>query len=190
MNSESSPETRANPSEYPRGCACPRWPFVGRSNVGKSSVINTLVGRKQPGPDELDARQDAAHPLLHGGRAGFMYLVDLPGFGYGRGSAGSERAAWQSDGGVLPARYAGAAAGCLDPADGPAARAREATRSAACSNGCRRRSRSKSRVSAGPRADKLKPQKAQQAGVRASGIRRLRTGAKEQLGARVESARA
>ena len=69
----------------------PQIAFAGRSNVGKSSVINRLLGRKNfarvgvaPGKTthvnyfRIDAR---------------FYLVDLPGYGYARVSQG-EKARW------------------------------------------------------------------------------------------------
>ena len=69
----------------------PQIAFAGRSNVGKSSVINRLLGRKNfarvgvaPGKTthvnyfRIDAR---------------FYLVDLPGYGYARVSQG-EKERW------------------------------------------------------------------------------------------------
>lgn len=60
----------------------PEFAFVGRSNVGKSSLINMLVGQKelahtssQPGKT-----QTINHFLID--RA--WYLVDLPGYGYAK----------------------------------------------------------------------------------------------------------
>jgi GTP-binding protein len=60
--------------------------MVGRSNVGKSSLINALVKRTiartsaAPGKTRL-ANYYRVHP--EAGRA--FYLVDLPGYGYARG---------------------------------------------------------------------------------------------------------
>lgn len=58
--------------------------FIGRSNVGKSSLINMLTGRKAlakvsgtPGKTRL-----INHFLIDGE----WYLVDLPGYGYARTS--------------------------------------------------------------------------------------------------------
>ncbi len=69
------------------GDRLPEVAFVGRSNVGKSSLINALLRRRiartsaAPGKTRLAnfyrvARGSAAQPL---------YLVDLPGYGYTRG---------------------------------------------------------------------------------------------------------
>ena len=60
--------------------------MVGRSNVGKSSLINALVRRKvartsaAPGKTRL-----ANYYRVQRGTASAVYLVDLPGYGYARG---------------------------------------------------------------------------------------------------------
>ena len=58
----------------------PEFAFIGRSNVGKSSLINMLTGQKglaktsqTPGKTQL-----VNHFLINGK----WYLVDLPGYGY------------------------------------------------------------------------------------------------------------
>lgn len=60
----------------------PEFGFTGRSNVGKSSLINMLTGRKrlarisgEPGKTRL-----INHFLINGK----WYLADLPGYGYAR----------------------------------------------------------------------------------------------------------
>ena len=60
----------------------PEYAFIGRSNVGKSSLINSLLQRKKlaktsstPGKTKL-----INHFLIND----FWYLVDLPGYGYAR----------------------------------------------------------------------------------------------------------
>ncbi len=62
----------------------PEYAFIGRSNVGKSSLINCLVERKAlamtsstPGKTLL-----INHFLINGD----WYLVDLPGYGYAKRS--------------------------------------------------------------------------------------------------------
>ncbi|MES2628554.1 MAG: ribosome biogenesis GTP-binding protein YihA/YsxC [Bacteroidota bacterium] len=71
-------------SDY-KGCPKPthaEYAFIGRSNVGKSSLINMLVGRNSlaktsqtPGKTQL-----INHFMINNQ----WYLVDLPGYGYAR----------------------------------------------------------------------------------------------------------
>ena len=70
--------------------------MVGRSNVGKSSLINALVKQKiartsaAPGKTRQAnyylVQAPAAHPKS---RVAALYLVDLPGYGYARGGRDS-----------------------------------------------------------------------------------------------------
>lgn len=67
----------------------PEYAFIGRSNVGKSSLINMLTGRKnlaktsgRPGKTQL-----INHFIINKN----WYLVDLPGYGYARTSKSSKR---------------------------------------------------------------------------------------------------
>jgi GTP-binding protein len=64
------------------GDKLPEYAFVGRSNVGKSSLINMLVDQKKlaktsqsPGKTQL-----INHFLINGN----WYLVDLPGYGFAK----------------------------------------------------------------------------------------------------------
>jgi GTP-binding protein len=70
----------------------PEYAFIGRSNVGKSSLINMLVNQKNlaktsgtPGKTQL-----INHFIVNGS----WYLVDLPGYGYAKRSQ-NDRNRWQ-----------------------------------------------------------------------------------------------
>lgn len=80
------------PKQFPKK-AIPQVAFSGRSNVGKSSLINTLLGRKSlarvssaPGKTitvnfyEVDSK---------------LFLVDLPGYGFAKRPP-AEKAAWSA----------------------------------------------------------------------------------------------
>jgi GTP-binding protein len=67
--------------DFPRD-GRPQICFAGRSNVGKSSLLNTLVGR--PGvarTSKTPGRTREIHFFLVADRC---YFVDLPGYGYAR----------------------------------------------------------------------------------------------------------
>lgn len=65
--------------------------LVGRSNVGKSSLLNSLVGRtKLARISSTPGRTRAVNYFLINER---FYLVDLPGYGYAK-VAKKEREAW------------------------------------------------------------------------------------------------
>ena len=70
----------------------PEFAFIGRSNVGKSSLINMLTGKKglaktsgTPGKTQL-----INHFLIND----TWYIVDLPGYGYAKASK-SMRSNWE-----------------------------------------------------------------------------------------------
>lgn len=67
----------------------PEYAFIGRSNVGKSSLINMLTDKKslaktsgRPGKTQL-----INHFIINSN----WYLVDLPGYGYAKVSKSSKR---------------------------------------------------------------------------------------------------
>ena len=70
--------------------------FVGRSNVGKSSLINALVkkpaARTSAAPGKTRLINLYAITLAPGAAIERFYLVDLPGYGYARGGEASQDA--------------------------------------------------------------------------------------------------
>lgn len=85
-------------SAHPRECPPmdkPEYAFIGRSNVGKSSLINMIVGRQSiakisstPGKTQL-----INHFEINEEKEPW-YLTDLPGFGYAKVSK-KERVKWE-----------------------------------------------------------------------------------------------
>lgn len=61
--------------------------FIGRSNVGKSSLINMLTGRK--GLAKVSGTPGKTRLINHFLINDSWYLVDLPGYGYARRSKSS-----------------------------------------------------------------------------------------------------
>lgn len=76
----------------------PEYAFIGRSNVGKSSLINALVQRK--GLAKTSATPGKTIAINHFVVNNQWYLVDLPGYGYAKRSK-KEREEWQ----VMLANY-------------------------------------------------------------------------------------
>ena len=60
----------------------PEYAFIGRSNVGKSSLINMLVG--QNGLAKVSVRPGKTQLINHFIIDESWYLVDLPGYGYAK----------------------------------------------------------------------------------------------------------
>lgn len=68
----------------------PEFAFIGRSNVGKSSLINMLAGRK--GLAMTSSKPGKTRLVNHFRINSQWYLVDLPGYGYAKASK-SDRSA-------------------------------------------------------------------------------------------------
>ncbi|REJ85008.1 MAG: YihA family ribosome biogenesis GTP-binding protein [Bacteroidetes bacterium] len=69
----------------------PEYAFIGRSNVGKSSLINMLAARK--GLAKTSASPGKTRLINHFLMNENWYLVDLPGYGFAKVSK-SSRAEW------------------------------------------------------------------------------------------------
>ncbi|MDB5234918.1 MAG: GTP-binding protein [Hymenobacter sp.] len=69
----------------------PEYAFIGRSNVGKSSLINMLTGRN--GLAKTSASPGKTQLINHFVINDEWFLVDLPGYGYAKVSKTS-RAEW------------------------------------------------------------------------------------------------
>jgi GTP-binding protein len=83
----------ASPEQFPRD-GLPEVAFLGRSNVGKSSLLNALAGVRGLARVSSDPGRTRAVNFFRvegtekpGGRGrGDLYLVDLPGYGYAKAS--------------------------------------------------------------------------------------------------------
>ena len=70
----------------------PEYAFIGRSNVGKSSLINMLLQRK--GLAKTSQNPGKTQLINHFRVNEDWYLVDLPGYGYARTSK-ANRGEWE-----------------------------------------------------------------------------------------------
>ena len=72
----------------------PQIAFAGRSNVGKSSLINTILGRTRKGIAHVSATPGKTQSLNFFRVNDRFFLVDLPGFGFARAPA-AVRESWK-----------------------------------------------------------------------------------------------
>ena len=80
----------ARPADFPRD-DLPQVVFAGRSNVGKSSVINRLLGRRNLA--RVGSAPGKTTHINYFGVDDKLYLIDLPGYGYAKVSQ-RERERW------------------------------------------------------------------------------------------------
>jgi len=69
----------------------PEFAFIGRSNVGKSSLINMLTGRNNLA--KISSKPGKTQLINHFEIDGSWYLVDLPGYGWSKVSK-QKKADW------------------------------------------------------------------------------------------------
>ncbi|MBI3403175.1 MAG: ribosome biogenesis GTP-binding protein YsxC [Acidobacteria bacterium] len=75
----------ASAADFPDG-GLPEVAMVGRSNVGKSSLINALVKQRVARASAAPGKTRLANVYqVTRGTGGAMYLVDLPGYGFAKG---------------------------------------------------------------------------------------------------------
>jgi GTP-binding protein len=103
----------AGAGDFPRD-RLPEVAFVGRSNVGKSTLINALARRSLARTSAAPGKTRLANFYrVQRGSSSPVYLVDLPGYGYARGvrgapgNAGSRRDAAAREFDRLTADYFG-----------------------------------------------------------------------------------
>ena len=92
VNNSSISITVGNPRQFPRDPR-PEIALSGRSNVGKSSLINTMLGRKSLA--RVSSTPGKTITINYYDIDRKMYLVDLPGYGYAKRSQDSKRS-WSS----------------------------------------------------------------------------------------------
>lgn len=71
----SSPNVKSCPCEF-----IPEYPFIGRSNVGKSSLVNSICQKKKIA--KTSGKPGKTRLINHFKINNSWYLTDLPGYGY------------------------------------------------------------------------------------------------------------
>ena len=92
VNNSNIALTVGNSKQFPRDPK-PQIALSGRSNVGKSSLINTMLGRKSLA--RVSSAPGKTITINYYSVDGKFYLVDLPGYGYAKRSIDSKRS-WSS----------------------------------------------------------------------------------------------
>lgn len=72
--------SNTDPAKCPEGTK-PEYAFIGRSNVGKSSLINMLAGKRIAMTSQTPGKTLLINHFLINNE---WYLVDLPGYGYAK----------------------------------------------------------------------------------------------------------
>lgn len=72
-----------SPSQFPPP-EPPEFAFLGRSNVGKSSLLNALAAARVARTSKTPGRTQTLHFFEVRGPQGILRLTDLPGYGYAR----------------------------------------------------------------------------------------------------------
>jgi GTP-binding protein len=90
LNQAEFVRSASKPSDFPRD-TLPQVVFAGRSNVGKSSVINRLLNRKNLA--RVGAAPGKTTHINYFLIDKQLYLIDLPGYGYAKVSK-QERDRW------------------------------------------------------------------------------------------------
>ena len=90
LNNAEFVRSAAKPADFPRD-SLPQVVFAGRSNVGKSSVINRLLNRKNFA--RVGAAPGKTPHINYFLIDKKLYLVDLPGYGYAKVSK-AEKDRW------------------------------------------------------------------------------------------------
>lgn len=86
--------TAFNPGQFPEP-GVPEFAVAGRSNVGKSSLVNRLLGAKLAHVGAKPGKTRSINFYYVESPSGPFRLVDLPGYGYASRSKG-ERRQWSS----------------------------------------------------------------------------------------------